>query len=215
MEQSVSIALPDVATILSPSLRKAAQCKIKFRYSPTLIVQLDGRCRVMPACTGAGLSSSGERAREALPWPAASRSIGVLDQSGQHALAEEKRLGRPMPSRPGEFHPEPLTDPDLTLSVIRLVPPTEGCRLPSRIGAPPVASRLAPDLSDLPPLLHGLTPLHHYYGAVRPWPAHQYFRPRGWAACAFSLRIADQVLKFHARAQMRVTPPIHRTPYGQ
>jgi hypothetical protein len=23
-----------------------------------------------------------------------------------------------MPSRPGEFHPEPLTDPDLTLSVI-------------------------------------------------------------------------------------------------
>ena len=61
----------------------------------------------------------------------------------------------------------------------------------------------------------GITPLHHYYGAVRPWPAHQYFRPRGWAACAFSLRIADQVLKFHARAQMRVTPPIHRTPYGQ
>jgi hypothetical protein len=61
----------------------------------------------------------------------------------------------------------------------------------------------------------GITPLHHYYGAVRPWPAHQYFRPHGWAACAFSLRIADQVLKFHARAQMRVTPPIHRTPYGQ
>jgi hypothetical protein len=61
----------------------------------------------------------------------------------------------------------------------------------------------------------GITPLHHYYGAVRPWSAHQYFRPRGWAACAFSLRIADQVLKFHVRAQMRVTPPIHRTPYGQ
>src|ERR1700680_2937300 len=26
----------------------------------------------------------------------------------------------------------------------------------------------------------GITPLHHYYGAVRPWPAHQYFRPRGF-----------------------------------
>jgi hypothetical protein len=26
----------------------------------------------------------------------------------------------------------------------------------------------------------GITPLHHYYGAVRPSPAHQYFRPRGW-----------------------------------
>jgi len=55
----------------------------------------------------------------------------------------------------------------------------------------------------------------HYYGAVRPWPAHQYFRPRGWAACAFSLCSVDQVLKFHARAQMSVKPPIHRTPYGQ
>jgi hypothetical protein len=25
----------------------------------------------------------------------------------------------------------------------------------------------------------GITPLHHYYGAVRPYPAHRYFRPRG------------------------------------
>src|SRR5215475_2213416 len=25
----------------------------------------------------------------------------------------------------------------------------------------------------------GITPLHHYYGAVRPSPAHQYFLPRG------------------------------------
>ena len=25
----------------------------------------------------------------------------------------------------------------------------------------------------------GITPLHHYYGAVRPSPAHRYFRPRG------------------------------------
>src|SRR5215470_18813012 len=26
----------------------------------------------------------------------------------------------------------------------------------------------------------GITLLHHYYGAVRPSPAHRYFRPRGW-----------------------------------
>jgi hypothetical protein len=26
----------------------------------------------------------------------------------------------------------------------------------------------------------GITPLHGYYGAVRPWLAHRYFRPRGW-----------------------------------
>src|ERR1700730_15247204 len=27
----------------------------------------------------------------------------------------------------------------------------------------------------------GITPLQHYYEAVRPSPAHQYFRPRGWS----------------------------------
>jgi hypothetical protein len=27
----------------------------------------------------------------------------------------------------------------------------------------------------------GITPLHHYCGAVRPSPAHRYFRPRGWS----------------------------------
>ena len=34
-------------------------------------------------------------------------------------------------------------------------------------------------------------------------------------ACAFSLGIAGKVPKFHTRAQMRVTPPAHRTPRGQ
>ena len=27
----------------------------------------------------------------------------------------------------------------------------------------------------------GITPLHHYYRAVRPSPAHRYFQPRGWS----------------------------------
>src|SRR5712692_6161440 len=31
----------------------------------------------------------------------------------------------------------------------------------------------------------GIAPLLRYYGTVRPCPAHQYFRPRGSAACAF------------------------------
>ena len=32
----------------------------------------------------------------------------------------------------------------------------------------------------------GITPLQHYYEAVRPSPAHQYFRPRGWSRlCLF------------------------------
>ena len=35
------------------------------------------------------------------------------------------------------------------------------------------------------------------------------------AACAFSLGIAGQVLKFRTRARTRVMPPIHRAPRGQ
>ena len=61
----------------------------------------------------------------------------------------------------------------------------------------------------------GITPLPRYYGAVRPYPPHRYFRPRSFAACTFSLGIAGQVLKFRTRARMRVMPPIHRAPRGQ
>ncbi len=31
----------------------------------------------------------------------------------------------------------------------------------------------------------GITPLHHYYRAVRPSPAHRYFQPRGWSRLRF------------------------------
>ena len=61
----------------------------------------------------------------------------------------------------------------------------------------------------------GITPLPRYYGAVRPYPPHRYFRPRSFAACTFSLSIAGQVLKFRTRARTRVMPPIHRAPRGQ
>jgi len=75
----------------------------------------------------------------------------------------------PLPSRPGEFHPEPLTDPDLTLS-----------RHPARATETKAAAfRRELELLLLPvgplptsvtcPLCStGITPLHHYYGAVRP-----------------------------------------------
>src|SRR5258705_8417773 len=45
-----------------------------------------------------------------------------------------------MPSRPGEFHPEPLTDPDLTLSrhparaIARRLPPSIEYRVPPGVG---------------------------------------------------------------------------------
>src|ERR1700737_711633 len=32
-------------------------------------------------------------------------------------------------------------------------------------------------------------PVANYYGAVRPCPAHRYFRPRGWSRLCFSLSI--------------------------
>ena len=34
----------------------------------------------------------------------------------------------------------------------------------------------------------GITPVPHYYETVRPCSTHQYFRPRGASACAFSQR---------------------------
>src|SRR6516225_7025718 len=60
-----------------------------------------------------------------------------------------------------------------------------------------------------------ITLLLRYYGVVRPWLPRRYFRPHGSPACTFSLTIASQVLKFRTKAQMRFTPPIHRTPHGQ
>src|SRR6476660_8767990 len=60
-----------------------------------------------------------------------------------------------LPSRPGEFHPEPLTDPDVILShhparaTARRLPPSV-----ENFKAPPVAGWLAPNVGDLPPSLH-------------------------------------------------------------
>jgi hypothetical protein len=123
------------------------------------------------------------------------------------------------PSRPGEFHPEPLTEPDLILSH-HPARATAG-RLPpsAEIEAPPLASwlRLAhSDYGGPPPSLHG-----HYTRFIattrRSAPARRIgtFGLTVVAACTFSLGIAEQVLTFHVRARMRVTPPAHRTPQGQ
>jgi hypothetical protein len=78
----------------------------------------------------------------------------------------------------------------------------KGCRLSAKI------SRFLPfpvDLSIPTPVTHPLpstdiTPLQQYYGAVRPWFAYRYFRPHGSTACAFSLSITNQVLKFRTKS---------------
>jgi hypothetical protein len=43
------------------------------------------------------------------------------------------------PSRPGELHPEPLTEPNVNLSAYPARATREGCRLPARQGVPPVS----------------------------------------------------------------------------
>ena len=63
-----------------------------------------------------------------------------------------------LPSRPREFHPEPLTDPDLTLShhparaIDRRLPPSVGCQ------APPVASWPDPTSMTCPLRSTSITP---------------------------------------------------------
>src|SRR6202045_4636977 len=88
-----------------------------------------------------------------------------------------------MPSRPREFHPEPLTDPYVNLSIHTA--PVIARRLPPS-AEPSGSSRFDPvgpwsTAMTCPLCSTGITPLHHYYGAVRPSPAHRYFRPRGWS----------------------------------
>jgi hypothetical protein len=87
-----------------------------------------------------------------------------------------------LPSRPGEFHPKPLTDPDVILShhparaTARRLPPSAEHSGSSRFD--PVGPGSTP--MTCPLCSAGITPPQRYYGAVRPSPAHRYFRPRGW-----------------------------------
>jgi hypothetical protein len=87
------------------------------------------------------------------------------------------------PPRPGEFHPEPLTDPDVILShhparaTARRLPPSAECSGSSRFNpVGPNSTAMTRPLCSA-----GITPLQRYYEAVRPSPAHRYFRPRGWS----------------------------------
>jgi hypothetical protein len=79
-------------------------------------------------------------------------------QSGRYLLAA-KLTG--LPSRPGEFRPEPLTDPDVNLSIhparaiARRLPPSTDHR------AHPVAGWPDPMAMACPLRSTGITPLHH------------------------------------------------------
>ena len=96
------------------------------------------------------------------------------------------------------------------------MPSHEGCRLPSRIGAPPVASWLAPNGDDPPSSLHEhYTRLDTTTGQSAPLRRIGTFGLAVGAACAFSLSIAGQVLTFHTRARLSFAPPTCRMPLGQ
>src|SRR5271168_3986750 len=107
-----------------------------------------------------------------------------------------------VPSRPGEFHPEPLTDPDLILS-----------RHPARVIArrlPPSAESSGSSWFDpVDPISTAMTcplSLHGHYtrftATTRQSAPLRRIGTFGLAVgttCAFSLVIAGQVLTFHTR----------------
>jgi hypothetical protein len=91
------------------------------------------------------------------------------------------------PSRPGEFHPEPLTD-----SGLDTLASSGSCHRAKAAAFRRELELLLLPVGSLPtsvacPLRStGTTPLQYYYGAVRPSPAHQHFRPRRWSRlCLF------------------------------
>jgi hypothetical protein len=102
-------------------------------------------------------------------------------------------ISRPPPSRPGEFHPEPLTDPNANLSIhpARATPK----RLPpcgktvSSSAFPLTRSRRG----DLPLSLHGNYRVSSLARSNAPLSVLRYFRPRGSPTCTFSLRITAPV----------------------
>jgi hypothetical protein len=100
-----------------------------------------------------------------------------------HDAPETARL----PSRPGEFHPESLTEPYVILShhparaTKRRLPPSAEIAGSSRFD--PVGPRSTTMTHPLRSM--GITPLHRYYEAVRPSPAHRYFQPHGWSRLCF------------------------------
>ena len=114
------------------------------------------------------------------------------------------------------FQGATLTEPCVSLSTHTARATHEGCRLPP---TPSSSSRyrLAKQVgtSDLLPWLHGHYPVSSLLRSSPPlvgalvlsasWGFHLYL----------SLGITDPVLTFRTKAQIRVMPPIHRTPHGQ
>src|SRR5258708_17056467 len=113
-----------------------------------------------------------------------------------------------LPSRPGEFHPEPLTDPDLNLSIhparvtARRLPPSVVYRAPPAVGCPtsvdPIQRRGPASFAP-----RALPPFIATTNQSAPPPRIGTFRLPLCAACTFSLCISRQVLTFPTKAPLR------------
>jgi hypothetical protein len=148
-----------------------------------------------------------------LPW--VPLPPGTRARNRRNSILRTSQSG---PSRPGEFHPQPLTEPDVSLSTYparathRRLPPsaaTSGFLLEFPVDP------IGRNASDPLPSLHGHYPASSLLRSSPPLFGASVLSASRFAACAFSLAIAKQVLKFPTKAQIRVTPPLHRTPHGQ
>ena len=127
-----------------------------------------------------------------------------------------------MPSRPREFHPEPLTDPDLILShhparaIDRRLPPSVGCQ------ALPVASWPDPTSMTRPLRSSPITGPSSLLRVGPPLCPASLLSPSQISCLGFSLQTTGrrpkplhwpavpsgrQVLPFHPRAQITLAPP--------
>jgi len=95
-----------------------------------------------------------------------------------------------MPSRSGEFHPEPLTDPDLILShhparaTARRLPPSIEHWVPPAAGW--TRHRLTRiNVDGLLPSLHGHYPASPLLQSSPPLAGASVFQPRGWSHLCF------------------------------
>jgi hypothetical protein len=87
---------------------------------------------------------------------------------------------------------------------------------PGQRGITPAFGYSAPHPSaegTLTPMIHALPSAH--YGAIRPSPLHRYSRLAVFAACASPLPSGGWFLQFRAKACVRLTPPLRRSPSTQ
>ena len=121
-------------------------------------------------------------------------------------------------SSPGEFHPQALTDPDVTVSrhpaLIIQLPSSSNLALPLWLLPSLVDQKIRPD--DPTPSLH----LHYRdFNTTTSWsvpvPCIGTLTLMRSSHLSFSLTSGRQVPTFHTRAWIKVTPLLCRTPLGQ